>query len=75
MVLSRRVHIALLIIMLIVIFYLVVLAVTYHEEKDSTPRVWLLRSYKKEGFGIYVNETVWELTPTNVASFLQVDAY
>lgn len=72
---SRRVHIALLLLMLIVIFYLIVLAVNYHEEKELTPRVWLLRSYRQKGFGIYVNETVWGLSPANIASFLQVDAY
>lgn len=72
---SRRVHSAVLLLMLMLIFYLIVVAVNYHEDKDVRPRVWLLRSHQQKGFGIYVNGTVWELTPANIKSFLRVDAY
>lgn len=72
---GRRVHSVLLLLMLVVIFYLIWAAVNYHEDKDLTPRVWLLRSYQRKGFGLYVNGTVYELTPANIKSFLQDDAY
>ena len=72
---ERRVYGVVLLAMLVLIVYLIGVAVNYHEGRELRPRMWLLSSHQQKGFGLYVNGTVWALTPANIKSFLQVDAY